>query len=373
LIGKSVILFNGTSRNHIARLNTDGSLDSSFNPAGTGANTNVNSVVIQTDGKILIGGDINFYNGTTRNGIARLNSDGSLDTNFNTTGEGAIGVLFESRNIYSIASQSDGKILIGGNFNTYNRASRKRMARLNMDGTLDNSFNPGTGANDFVYSIAVQLDGKILIGGKFTTYNGIARNCIARLNRDGSLDPTFNVGTGATGRYGTVQSIKIQTDGKILIGGSFNSYNGIPRNCIARLNTDGSLDNSFNSGTGANFTVLSIESQSDAQILLGGQFTRYNNLSTYGICRIMGSSDTTSIFSNKCKPNLALFPNPAQSQFFVNVSTPTTLQIINTLGQVLLTQKVNEGTSINSTATLPSGIYTVLAEGYKATSLVISK
>jgi uncharacterized delta-60 repeat protein len=261
-----------------------GSIDHSFNPTdigfgnGDGANNWVRSTVLQPDGKILIGGSFTAYNGTTRNSIARLNADGSLDASFNP-GTGA------NDWVHSIALQPDGKILIGGKFTAYNGTTRNRIARLNTDGSLDASFNPGTGADHWVNSIALQPDGKILIGGEFTAYNGTTSNYIARLNTDGSLDASFNPRTGADH---WVNSIALQPDGKILIGGYFDTYNGTTRNRIARLNTDGSLDASFNPGTGANDGVRSIALQPDGKILIGGLFTAYNGTGRNRVARIRG-------------------------------------------------------------------------------------
>jgi len=143
----------------------------------------------------------------------------------------------------------------------------------NIDGTLDSSFNIGTGFNDEVWSIAIQNDDKILCCGSFTSYNGTTRNRIVRLNSDGTLDSSFNIGTGFNS---LVLSITIQSDGKILCGGPFTSYNGTTRNRIVRLNSDGTLDSSFNIGTGFNAQVFSIAIQSDGKILCGGSFTSYN-------------------------------------------------------------------------------------------------
>jgi len=160
-----------------------------------------------------------------------------------------------------------------------------------------------------------------------------------------------------------------------MIGGSFTAYNGTDRNSIARLNSDGSLDTNFNPGTGltgSNNFVSSIALQSDGKILIGGGFITYNNYTTFHVCRIIGSTDTTSISIKQNKSFLTLYPNPAKGQFFVNVANPTTVQVLNSLGQVVITQKVAGITEIN-TASLPSGLYTVLAEGYKATSLIITK
>ena len=148
----------------------------------------------------------------------------------------------------ALALQPDGKILIGGAFLFFNGTARNRLARLNADGTLDLTFNPGSGANDFVSAIAVQPDGKIIIGGAFTIYNGSSRLRIARLNSDGSVDPTFG---GVPDDV--VRAIVVQPDGKILIGGDFFLYNGSSRNHIVRQQRQRNRL-SFNTGLGANGT-----------------------------------------------------------------------------------------------------------------------
>ena len=273
--------YNGTARNRVARLNSDGTLDASFNP-GSGANNVVYSIVVQPDGKILIGGIFTTYNGTARNRIARLNTDGSLDASFGP-GSGANQV------VYPIVVQPDGKILIGGEFTTYNGTARNRIARLNNDGSLDASFNPGSGANDYVYAMFPQPDGKILIGGPFTTYNGTGKNHIARLNTDGSLDASFS----GSGTDGGVFYVIRQSDGKILIGGDFFSYNGTGRNLLARLNADGSLDPSFDPGAGPNnLGIYSMIQQPDGKILIGGVFTTYDGTSINRIARINNGATT---------------------------------------------------------------------------------
>ncbi|MBL8009820.1 MAG: hypothetical protein JNJ64_04355 [Flavobacteriales bacterium] len=275
LVGGSFLRFNGTTITRIARLHTDGSSDASFNP-GAGANNWVFSILLQPDGRILIGGQFTSYDGATRNRIARLNTDGSLDATFDP-GTGSWGT------IHSLALQPDGQILIGGDFTTYNGTPISRIARLNTDGSLDPSFNPGTGADDRIRAITLQPDGKILIGGEFTTYNGTPINHIGRLNADGSLDVTFTPGAGASS---WVRSTALQPDGKILIGGYFDSYNGTPRSRFARLNADGSLDTSFDPGTAVNGFVYSIFIQPDGRILIGGFFSAYDGMWRKNLARI---------------------------------------------------------------------------------------
>jgi uncharacterized delta-60 repeat protein len=278
--------YNGFLRNRIIRLNSDGSIDNTFN-IGTGLNGFVEPLHIQLDGKILVGGGFTSYDGNSRNRIVRLNSDGSIDNTFN------IGTGFND-NCVSIVTQLDGKILVGGGFTSYDGNSRNRIVRLNSDGSIDNTFSIGAGFNDYVYSIDIQLDGKIIVGGEFTSYSGISRNKIVRLNSDGSIDNTFNIGTGFNGY---VYSIKIQSDGKILVGGNFTSYDGNSRNRIVRLNSDGSIDNSFNIGTGFNNGINTISIQSDGKILCGGSFTSYNGNSRNRIVRLNSDGSINNTFS----------------------------------------------------------------------------
>ncbi len=269
-------MFNGVARNRIARVNDDGSVDLGFNP-GTGALDTIQTVAVQPDGKILIGGDFTQYNGVARNRIARVNSDGSLDLTFDPgTGADKVVLVF--------ALQPDGKILVGGDFTTINGVGRKGIARLNANGSLDATFDPGMGADLMVFAIVPQADGSILIGGLFFNYNGVPRNRIARINSDGSLDTSFSVGVGPSG---PVVEILQQPDGKLIIVGVFVLFNNVAKNHVARLNPDGTLDGSFDPGTGPNFTsnfngIL----QPDGKILLGGQFTSFNGVSRNRLARL---------------------------------------------------------------------------------------
>lgn len=288
--------YNGIQRIRTARLNADGTLDTSFNPLptsthlyGTGGTSWAPLVIaVQDDGKILIGGDFSVAAGDPRNYIARLNTDGTLDEAFNpapAVGAGGAGRAL----VYSIALQPDGKILIGGEFTSYNGTARSRIARLNADGSLDVSFDPGTGANGDVgmNSVAVLPDGKTLISGAFTSYNGAVANRIARLNTNGSLDTTFNsTGTGANG---SISALALQPDGHIFIVGALRQYNGVTRNHLARLNTDGSLDTTFDPGAGTNQPVGLVKLQSNGRVLIAGDFTSYGEASRNRIARLAGT------------------------------------------------------------------------------------
>jgi uncharacterized delta-60 repeat protein len=288
IIGGDFTSYNGTAKNRIVRLNTDGSLDNTFN-VGTGFNGTALTTAIQRDGKIIVGGCFSSYNGTAENRIARLNADGSIDNAFN------IGTGFDNP-VLTTAIQSDGKIIVGGYFTSCNLTVINRIARLNADGSIDNTFNPGIGfnINSIVYTTPIQIDGKIIVGGYFTNSNGSAKNFIARLNTDGSIDNTFNPGTGFDN---PVLTTAIQSDGKIIVGGYFTRYNGAARNYIARLNTDGSLDNTFNSGTEFNSQVYTIAIQSDGKIIIGGAFASYNGSAKNFIARLNTDGSLDNAFN----------------------------------------------------------------------------
>jgi uncharacterized delta-60 repeat protein len=287
LIGGNFSNYNGSSVNRIARLNTDGSLDSSF-AVGSISSSFVYSIAIQDDDKILIGGTFTSIAGTTVNRIARLNANGSLDTDFAiSTGSGANG------DIRSLVIQSDGKILVAGNFTSFNGSSVNRILRLNTDGTLDTSFSAGSGANAVINTIAVQDDGKILVGGNFTSYNAVNINRIARLNTDGSLDEGFIVGMGANAPVWKIMLSPVE--GKIICSGEFSSYNGISRNKIARITSNGTVDDYFLPLAGANISIFDAKIQPDGNILVGGNFTSYQGTPFAYAGRILSSEVISSV------------------------------------------------------------------------------
>jgi uncharacterized delta-60 repeat protein len=218
---------------------------------------------VQADGKILVGGLFGVIGGKVRRNFARLNSSGTTDDTFQV-GTGT------NESVNAIAIQPDGKIIIGGFFTTYNKVPRSYIARLNVDGSLDTSFNADL--NNVVYEIVVQPDGNVLVGGEFTSVNGTIVNNIVRLNSDGSLDAAFNLLNGEVGN--PVRAIAIQSDGKIMVGGE--TLGGGSRRSFLRLNSNGSTDSSFNIGAGFNGKVNEIRIQQDGKYLAGGSFNGFN-------------------------------------------------------------------------------------------------
>jgi uncharacterized delta-60 repeat protein len=241
---------NGLNKPTIARLNLDGSVDTTFSRPTTGTNPRV--ILVQPDGKIL----------GASSTITRLHPDGSLDASFNASS-------VSPNSVNAMAMQADGKILIGGSLT-------RCLARLNPDGSQDLSFDVGTGFNGIVKAIRIQSDGKILVGGSFSTYNELTAKYIVRLTASGALDPTFQV-TGS-GVASTVEALALQEDGSVVIGGSFFSINGKSAfKYLARLRTSGALDESFNPTVSS--TVYATEITGDGRIAIGGAFTSVNGSS----------------------------------------------------------------------------------------------
>jgi uncharacterized delta-60 repeat protein len=177
----------------------------------------------------LLGGSFNRFDGAPRAGLVRLNEDGSIDLTFNT-GTGLNGAVND------IQVLDDGRILLVGDFTAYNGKLRTRVARLNSDGSLDISFNKEGGPNAVVYALDVQTDGKVLVVGDFTMVSGQARNRLARLNEDGSIDKEFLPGDGADAAVYAVSYDPATS--RVTIGGAFKTVDHQPRNGIARFNGD---------------------------------------------------------------------------------------------------------------------------------------
>jgi uncharacterized delta-60 repeat protein len=240
-------------------------LDTAFD-TGTGFNDWVNTLAVLPDGRILVRGKFTQYNGKLCNGIACLHPNGRLDTAFDT------GTGFNDW-VHTLATLPDGRILVGGRFSEYNGKPCNRIACLHPNGRLDTAFNTGTGFNLWVHTLATLPDGRILAGGNFSEYNGKSCNNIACIHPDGRLDTTFDTGTGFND---WVHTLAMLPDGRILVGGDFSEYNGKPCNRIACLHPNGRLDTAFDTGTGFDDSVYTLATLPDGRILVGGEFTQYN-------------------------------------------------------------------------------------------------
>jgi uncharacterized delta-60 repeat protein len=250
---------------------------------------------IQPDGKIIIAGTFLRIDDEPQQCVGRLNSDGTRDATFQPV------VFNDSTVVHAIALQADGKLVIAGDFLQVNSVSRSGIARLNTDGTLDAGFNPGSGlagGSRAGFALGIQPDGKIVVAGDFFEVAGQPRSCIARLNADGSLDASFAPGTGLTGGSGTAFAIAIQADGRVIVAGSFSAVNGLPRSNIARLETNGTVDTTYDPDIDAN--VFAMQLQADGKLLVGGEF---NNVGSSGR-NSMARLETTGAADAAYNPNV---------------------------------------------------------------------
>jgi uncharacterized delta-60 repeat protein len=201
--------------------------------------------------------------------VARAQNEVALSSAFGA-GEGVNG------EVLAAAIQPDGKIVIGGRFSAVNGIARNNIARINDDGTLDRTFaeEPARGVNGQVNALAVQPDGGIIVGGAFTQAGQLETLNLARYNADGSIDQTFGgAGVAEAGVDGTVYALAVQPNGKIVVGGNFNAIFGLPRRSIARLNADGTLDGTLTGQNSLSGTVRTVAAGSAVFFVAGGEFT----------------------------------------------------------------------------------------------------
>lgn len=255
-------------RSYICKFDLDTfAVDTTFDTsAGLNAQPNQNQIFLTSDKYLYaFGENISSYKGTAIKHIVRIDQSGSLDPNFNP------GTGFNDARQMICAMDSQNRLVCFGRFFTsYSGSSVSNIVRINTNGTRDTTFVPGSFTDLLsVTSIAIQPDDKIIVTGYFTTYSGSTVNGIVRINTNGSRDTTFNVGTG-TGNLSTAPAAVIQPDGKIILGqGNIfitQTYNGTPYKTFIRLNNSGSIDTTFNTGSGFTDTISRSE-----------QYTRIRN------------------------------------------------------------------------------------------------
>ena len=270
-----------------------GTLDPSFN-TGTGFAGNPsapNTITVQSDGKIVVGGFFSGYQGEAASGLVRLNSDGSRDTTFDVGGAGVDG------SVEAIVQQPDGKLLIGGAFTTYQGDPHPDLVRVLPDGTADPSFSLGSGFTDQVSALALAPNGDIYVAGFFEGFDGTSTGGLVRLNSDGSRDTSFSPGPTNFGGLAPVFAMQIQSDGQLVVGGEFATVDSVAVGNIARLNTNGSLDTSFTAGTGANGNVYGIATQPDQKLIVTGEFTQFAGQQYASLVRLGSNGTVDSSFA----------------------------------------------------------------------------
>ena len=275
LTGGDFTTLGGVSRTSLGRLLPGGGLDSAFDAAIRPDPVNGDDVLClatQPDGRLLIGGQFGALGGESQPFLARLQPNGARD--------GVFDLRPYDSTVWALAVQADGKFLVAGG------DPSAPLRRCEAHGWPDLTFNPT--ANGEIRCVAVQADGRILVGGRFTTLNGQPRNYLGRLRADGTLDDTFNPNADAE-----VRTLVVQPDGRILVGGDFTGIGGQSHARLARIGPDGAVEASFNAGPGADQRVETLALQADGKIIVGGRFSRFGEQSREGIARLLsdGSLD----------------------------------------------------------------------------------
>ena len=290
-VGGSFIDYNGSGFQYFTKLNsTDASLFSNPPYSATSFNSTLYAITKYTSRRILIGGDFTTYNGVDSYELVSIDFDGNIDNIFR------VNTNIDSGKVFAIGIGDEDKVIIGGQLTGYNSATYTvgNIMRLNLDGSFDTTFSNGyAGFNDDVNTIAVQKDGKILVGGAFTSYADASgfhsTNYIARLNTDGTYDSTFSGSCNTT-----VRSIVIdEYNDTIIVGGEFTS----PGNYIVRLNNDGSVNSDFSGGTDSIVRTLKLDSK--RRILAGGDFTTFQTVECGKLVRILPNNIIDSVFATK--------------------------------------------------------------------------
>jgi hypothetical protein len=302
LLGGDFDSVNGQDFTRLARIDPEGRVDMEFD-TGLGPNNTVYNVAYARDGGIWVGGLFNQIDGVNSGHLARLSVNGLLDETFDpgTAIEGSVFDILEVGNgllvggdfglvmlnldgsvneafqapelngaVYSISSASEGGVLIAGSFTAVNGTKRVRLAKLNRNGLPDPSFDTGDGPDGDVYAVKVLPNGKILVGGLFVTIDGLSARRLALLGLDGSLDRSLDIGSGFNG---PVRSIERRVDGLVLVGGAFTKLNHVPQNKVALIGLDGSLVKNNLNELGLNGPVYSVSENPGGLLAVAGSFT----------------------------------------------------------------------------------------------------
>jgi len=302
VVGGAFTAYDGTPRARIARLMPTGALDASFDP-GSGLDGPVEAVALRAGGDILAAGAFSKADGQNRGGLAEFGAGGALDSGFDS-GAGTNGAA--ARAVVSLPS---GGAMLGGAFTSYGGISQTGIAEIRADGTLETGwFGYVGGPVPEVNTVVRRSDGAVIAGGAFTLAQTTARGRIALFDAAGTVDPSYASGAGFDG---SVEALALQPDGKVLVGGQFTSYDGTSRPRIARLNADGSLDTAFASGTGFDGTVEALAVQGDGGVLAGGAFSTFAGSAAPFVARLLGTATDDPVVPAPAAPPAASAPAPS--------------------------------------------------------------
>ncbi|MGB1377189.1 MAG: delta-60 repeat domain-containing protein, partial [Miltoncostaeaceae bacterium] len=302
VVGGAFTAYDGTGRSRIARLTTTGALDASFDP-GSGLDGPVEAVALRASGGILVAGTFSKADGQNRSGLAEFGPTGSLDTGFDT-GTGTAGAA--ARAVLALPS---GGAMVGGAFTTYGGVSQKGIAEVRANGALETGwFGYVDGPSPVVNAIVRRSDEALIAGGAFTLAQTTARGRIALFGTSGTVDAAWANGSGFDG---TVEALALQGDGKVVVGGQFTAYDGTSRPRIARLNANGSLDTTFAPGAGFDAPVAAVAVQADGGISVGGSFTAFAGAASPFVTRLLGTATADPSPAAPAPPAVAPPATPA--------------------------------------------------------------
>lgn len=288
----------GVFRAGLARLNFDGSLDAAFDPPALSlTSAPYGGGFVTTNGSVLVTGTFTNLGGLPRNRLARLLPDGSVDPGFQSP-------FLPTNTVSIVALQPDDKVIVAGNFRDVAGTPRDGLVRLNPDGSVDPVFQPATGSTNRVSRALLQPDGRLIVVVNGVTGTGFQSGPqrLLRLNGDGSLDTAFDVQFSFPGFpfNSVLTGLALQGDGRIVVSGRFLRVNGIARASVARLRPDGRLDECFELGLAAEATVLAVETEPDGGVLVGGGFAMIQGELSPNLARL--------IPPGTCDPGLIEFP-----------------------------------------------------------------
>ncbi len=260
LAGGTFLVYDRLVQRYLVKIRANGSPDPTFRPSLNGA---VRALAGLPSGQFLLGGDFRQVNSRPMTHLVRLYANGDPDTTFNVSLDSAV---------HALILEPSGAMIIAGRFRSCQGQPRGRLAKLRPDGTLDVGFASGIGANGPIYALLRQPDGKILAAGDFTSYDGVPCGRIVRLLPNGQIDPTFQTGSGFDA---AVQTLGLQSDGKVLVGGNFTQYRGLKRRYLVRLESNGSYDFSYATSHAANGPIYALTWGIDSTLWIGGAFSFY--------------------------------------------------------------------------------------------------
>lgn len=354
-----------TSYKHLIKLNSDLTIDNTFN-VGTGFNEILylgSSIEEQPDGKLIVTGTFTSYQGIARNRIIRLNTDATIDSSF------VIGTGFNNFTQHAVID-SLGRIIVVGRFGSYNGASSPSLVRLLPDGTRDTTLVVGTGFNNTTVDVLVNADDTIIVSGYFNSYNGVAvAPGLIKLLANGTIDTSFVVGAGVL-PSGSLQYnwlARLSGETSFYIAGTITSYKGTPVPKITKIKLDGDIDPSFNPGTGFNGTniyVLTVKWEN--KLLVEGNFTMYNGVTSYSSIILNPDGSVYFAFTQQY-----LAPVIIGNDLFASTETGCLVLLHRFTPTITTTSSTTLTTTTTSTTAAPTTTTTTIAPSTTTTTSTV--